>query len=348
MNAVSTRRSFLKTGVAGTLGGASVVGRSRAAAVETSILSGRIVPENGASIGDDQVQAHSRNSSEHFRTDNDGRFEVELESNTEYQLGYYRSDSGTQLAPRKKGVPHVYNLSSAYLGSDDKDLGEMVLPQAHLIDLRVLNGNDEPLYGSKMTYRHSGWGGGNSYLSLTEQGYAILEGASFTGVELAQQARVEVEPPQRTSHGDTTFKRRSSISGPTEFVVRIDDSGATWKVQEGDGPETTQATSETTQRTSETTRATDKTTNQKTTTQSQSPSGTTTVGGTTSTSPSDGTSGPGNQTETTTTTVQSQRGFFSNGQEASDLDVLNDPFSLTVAGFVLSAAGIAHQLVRGY
>lgn len=329
-----TRRAVLGAGVAVTVGGLSAAGRTRAAAADRVVLTGTVTPENGADVGDDQIQLLSNDSSNSTRTDDDGQFEVELDANAEYRIGYYRSDSGTTVAPRKKGVPHIYELRTTYVGTEDEDLGEFVLPRANVVDIRVLTEDGDPLYGSDITFRHSGWGTGDSF-SLNEEGYATIDGASFTGVELAEAARAEVTPPNRGSYEDTTYKRRAAVTGPLEFVVEIGSSGATWSVDRGESPETG------------TSGKAPKTATGTTTADGTAPPRSSTPRTTTESGAVQGTTRTGTRIGTQTV-ADSERGFFSNGPDSGALEALEDPFVLTVGGFVLSVAGILHNMMRGH
>jgi hypothetical protein len=342
MKRAATRRTFLRAGVGGVLGGASLVGGvSRAVAADTVTLSGTVVAKSGAKVQNDEINTYWDDVYRNVRTDGDGYFEMEVPKNRNYTLSYYKADSRSDLEAAKNGAPHIYEFEGTFVGEEDKDIGELVLPEADIVDLRVLKPNGEPLMGAKPDYRYSGWGANPSRLSLNTDGYTVIDGASFTGLELADFGTAEVEPPAGDEYEDRTYKHQFSIDGPTEVIATVDSEGVEWSVGEADETTPKGTTATTDETTSDTT---SETTGRGTTPASPTDSPTTREVPATATT-SRGTR-RGNRTAGSTT--ESKRGFFSNGPGESDLEMLNDPFVLTVGGFVLSAAGIVHQLVRGY
>lgn len=342
MNQTPTRRRFLRAGVAGTLASASLVGSARpVAAADTVTLSGTVTAENGAKIRNDEINASGAGTFENVRTDNSGNFEIDVPQHGNYTLAYYKADSRSDFEGTKNGATHIYEFDSYSVGGEDEDVGELVLPKAHIVDLRVLKPSGEPLMGADPDYRYNGWGGNPGRTSLNTDGYTVIKGASFTGAEFAGHVTAEVEPPAGDEYADRTYDRRVTVEGPTEIVATIDSSGATWEVNRA-GEKTTEVTETTAQTTTEATT--------RTPTSTPTPTRTTTESGSTRT-----TTEPSSTTTTPTTTIEAgnetaapDRGFFSNDADAEDLEMLNDPFVLTVGGFVLSAAGIAHQMLRGY
>ncbi|WP_276302424.1 hypothetical protein [Halorussus lipolyticus] len=345
MKRSATRRTFLRADVGGVLGGSALVGgASRAVAADTVTLSGTVVAKSGAAVQNDEINTYWDDVNRNVRTDGEGYFEMEVPKNRNYTLSYYKADSWSDLEATKNGAPHIYEFEGTFVGEDDTHIGELVLPEAHIVDLRVLKPDGEPLMGAKPDYRYSGWGANPGRLSLNTDGYAVIDDASFTGLELARFGTVEVEPPAGDEYEDRTYKHQFSIDGPTEVVATVDPEGVEWSV--GEAGETTPKGTTAGTTGEQTTRAT---TSDRT---SRSTAGkSTTEPRTTRDDPATTAGRRGTQRGTgqaNRTTTQSRRGFFSNGPGESDLEMLNDPFMLTVGGFVLSAVGIVHQLVRGY
>ncbi|MFC7079123.1 hypothetical protein [Halorussus caseinilyticus] len=264
---------------------------------------------------------------------------MEVPASGEYKLGYYNDASNIESGDTRNGSPHIFNLGKQYVGTDPVDIGVVTLPRAYPVDLRVLKPSGEPLMGARTDYRHSGWGASGRLLALNTEGYTVIDGATHTGLEFAEHVTAEVKPPAGDEYDDGTYKHTVTVDRPTELTVTIGADGAKWQVERGE-----RGTTETTTDSGTTATTTRERTTRETTSRRTTPPGT---AQTTREVPVNATTRRGTR-EGNESSAKSERGFFSNGTGTSDLEMLNDPFVLTVGGFVLSAAGIAHQLVRGY
>lgn len=338
----NTRRRFLRSaGVVASAGVASSVCSRRVRATKTT-LSGQFVAENGARIVNDKVNAVDH---EFYRTRTDGygRFEMELPSNNEYKLAFYKADDRSDLQGIKNGVPHVYVPGHFDVGDGPTDVGKITLPKAHILDFRIVDGADEPLYGSDPGYRVDGFGVNPSRVEVGADGYATIEGAEFTGLEVVGRTQLEFEPPSSSERYDRSF----TVDEPTTVTATVVDEEVSWDVSTG------ARASNRTSREGETPSPTDEPTAtgppRGTPTRAE-PSPTETPAWPTKTTRPTATGTPtgnasANRTGTPTT---NQRGFLTNGADAEELGPLDDPFFLTVGGFALSVAGIVHNMVRGH
>lgn len=329
-----TRRGFLALS-AGSLTGSRVIGSG--AAAETTTISGTIRANSGAKIQGDEINFSGGGGFHSVNTDNSGQFTADVPKNQTYKMGFYKADSRSDFEAVKNGAPHIYSPGYYTVGDGPKDLGTIELPEAHLVDLRILKSSGEAFLGAQPGFRHNGWGENPSRVAINTEGYTVIKGATFTGAEFAESVTLEVEPPAGDKYESTTHKKPISVEEPMTVTAVLDGSGVDWNV------ETTAEFTESGSQTTPTTTTTTTTEPSPTTTTAASPTTSTTQ---TTTRIDHTSSAPAESARANTTTVN--RGFLSNEGENTDMEYLTDPFSLTLVGFVLSVGGIAHQMLRGY
>ncbi|KAB1193189.1 hypothetical protein GJR96_06910 [Haloferax sp. MBLA0076] len=323
MSRQSTRRSFLRAGVLGGLSlGTLAAGTGTATAAEQTIVSGTLVAESGAKVNRDKISAAGR-SYHTGETDANGEFEIAVGTNSEYEFTVHKAESGRELQPTKDGMPHVYMFEEVTVDDGPVDLGEIVLPTAHILDIRIVTPDGKPLTDARPKIRDDGFGVDPYRILVDDDGYAKIIEADFTGFEVVESVTVEVEPPRGETYPDATFTQAVYVDRPTVVTATVSETGVSWDVSKSEEkPESTASTSgesTATATSADTTRETEDTGTEAQTTDANE-----------------------------TTPDRPTRGFLSNGASAEDLGALNDPFVLTVGGFLLSVLGIAHNLVRGY
>lgn len=201
----TTRRGLLsKAGLAtvGTLLGAT--GTGSAATDET--LEGRFRSHNDSPVPNARIAVSYYDRSEgeyHFdyvRTEDDGYFQTSVPAGQRVGMGFYKSSEDAFLAPRRDGVPHIFNLPRVEVPEGGRDLGDYRLPRAYTLDARAVfaerpGGVEDaiPRFGSLRG--RSYYASGYSYLTTDESGYMKLNDADFTGVEVVGDARVWMFPP---------------------------------------------------------------------------------------------------------------------------------------------------------
>lgn len=328
MDILTDRRSFLRGGLVGILStGSLVAGVRPARAAETTELSGRLTAESGGTIDNDEVNVHDGDEFHSVNTDAEGRFEIPAPTYSRTSISFYKADERSDFEALRNGVPHIYELGPFEIGEEPKDIGTVTLPKAHLVDVRVLKPNGDPLMGANPGFRYNGWGSNPSRVALNTDGYVVIEGASFTGAEFADHVTIEVEPPQGEEYSDTSYTRQVPVEGPTEVVAVIDSNGVSWQVDEPTSSTTISAAQQTTPQPTSSPAIATTGTRQRTPTATATPS--TAV----------------DETTDQSSTEQRQRGFFSS--TGDEPEFLSDIMNLTVMGFILSIAGLFQQLVRG-
>ena len=330
---LKTRRGFLQsmTGI-GAASTGLIVGTGKVRGSTT--VTGRLIAYDGDPIVGREISGIGVES--RVYTNSDGKFSFETTADTNVKPALYKGDENTHLLPIQDGVPHVYQLQKIYSTGEDTDLGVIEIPKGHLVRLRAKDSEGNPVRNAIPGVRHGGYGIGSSYMATESDGWAYLKGADFDGIELAGSTLLSMEIPT-DDPGAYKLEKRVQIDGPKTVTFQVDD-GVTVS---GDNSKTT---AEPTTREPTTTKPTTTTQTAKETKKRTTTSQTTPPKSTKSTSQISTTSGqPPPQT-----TTESTRGFLTNGEQASDLKLLRDPFTLTVGGFALSVAGIAHQMIRGY
>lgn len=315
-----TRRGFLRVAGGTALGcGAVAVGTARAATVEAT---GRLTAHDGTPVAGRRVVNYYESSFDTY-TDADGYYSAQVDTGARMRPTLYKQSRGERLDPVQNGIPHLY-ATPAQTVPDDGDLGEYVLPDAHVVHLRALTADGDPVRGANAGAEHGGAGLGSSAATTRSDGYAYIGEGKADGIELAGAVEISMSLP--TKNGEISYSTETTVSGETTVRFRVGEGATVGEPT----PESDAASTVGTEGA-----ATDGTT--------------TTEAAETAVRTADATatSSPTTQTATATSTPGPSRGFISNGANADDLGPLDDPFVLTVGGFALSVAGIAHNLVRG-
>lgn len=328
------RRNYLQA-VSSSIATAGLAGSPVSASTADYVtISGKLESHDGSPIAGRKVYVTASGYNE---TDDSGFFEEEVKSGEHVSLGLYKSQGGQLLAPVKNQVPHIDGFASLGYVSSDEELGTIEIPKAYLVNLRALDSEGNPVTNADFHCRADGFGSGYN-LSANNDGYCVINGADFTGVELVESAEVTIKIPS-SSGAVTEYKESINIDGPMTVIAQ-EGEGTT--IREHKPGEITEATATQTP-TETTTTATTSTPTSTTPTKTRPAPTKTTVSTTSRTTTRSAEIG----TSVNATDTQANRGFFSNGESTDDYDFLTNPFYLTVGGFVLSAAGIAQNLIRG-
>lgn len=324
-------------GVTLAAGGPATVGAIGSGEV---IVRGRIVDHEGSPTSSRKVNIGPQGYS---ATDSNGEFVTQVSSNSRVSPGFYKSRADQLHAPVRNQVPHLYDMGKFEVGSSETDLGTIKLPRAHLIDIRAVDSDGAPATDAKIGCESGLFGSDPHSLVVTDSGYLRIKGADFTGVELAGVPNLSIEMDREYTKS-IVVDQRFTVIGKSGEGIRI----------EGRETETTTTTAQpttarpttnrpTTTNQPETTQVSSTTTSQNTQAPTSSPPTATSRTATTPSTPST----RARTASQSPTNAESNRGFISNGGGSSDLEYLSDPLYLTVGGFVLSVAGIVHNMMRG-
>lgn len=340
------RRTLLSSIGAGIFLGAGVC--STAATASEDVVEGQVVDYNGDPIANRQLTFGSKDAG-HFNvvTDREGRFAHEVTPNSTYRIGFYKYKYGPQNT-EPNGVPHVCSLGRHTVKSGKTDLGKISVKEAHLVEVQALDSDGNPLGGVGADLYAEGkegdyWGTGPSTLSTNHEGFIVVDDAQYTGMELVGTIDFSISIPNGNGSA-TEYSRKFFVDEPLAITVQVGEgmtiTSADAPPSETPEPTTEKSTTEepTTEESMESTE--NPATKSQTTAEPSTETPTTTFG-----YPSTTTTVSRNETAKNVT--KQQRGFFTNDSAGEEFDMLSDPFTLTVAGFVLSAGGIAHSLIRG-
>lgn len=332
------RRRFLSTVGAGMLAGAGRVAGMSASSEAT--LRAQVVDYKGDPVPHRRVKLGSKSDSGYqLTTDGKGRFTQEVQPDTIYRIGFYRYETG-HTPSEPNGVPLVSSLGRHTTGEGETDLGRLQLDEAQLIEVLALDSDGNPVGGAKAHLTAHGSGGDywrvrSSSLLTNYEGYVVVEGAPYTGLELVGRVDLSISIPNGEG-GAMQYSREFDVQEPLHITAQVGEGLVfepldEWSEENSTSETTTQQTTTTT---TEQTESTTKTTTQQTTTKQTT---------TTTTEQTD------SRTETTSETEtqdEVSRGFFSNENPETEYEFLSDPFFLTFGGFALSILGVLHNMVR--
>lgn len=203
--------------------------------------------------------------------------------------------------------------------------------------MRALDSDGNPVQGAQPGINHGGFGAGKSILTTDEDGYMKIQNTYFTGVELSGRVKTAMTIPSEGA-GSTKFQENFFFDSPKTLVFQVGE-GVSVRDSSESNDTPTMASTPADDAGSSTSSTTPTTTSTASPTSQATPQPTESAHSTSFTEEKG--SGPATQTNT-----RPPRGFIVNGGE-NDLEFLSNPVTLTVGGFVLSVAGIAHQMMRG-
>jgi len=325
------RRSYLRV-IGGSIATAGVAETTASATTAAKVtISGELESYDGNTVSGQTVYLTYGSGSNTIKTDNSGSFETSIESNSTVSLGLYNTTAA------KDGVPHIDGLGSYDVDSSNTDIGTISIERGYLVNLQAINNDGDPVSNAEFHVRADGYG--RTYRHANDSGYMYINnGADFTGLELAESVKVTIVIPGNSDgEADKKYQETIYVDSPMTVTAR-EGEGTTIKEQKPtETTTTTQTTTETTTSTTTTT-ATPTTTTETTATTTKT---------TVSTTPPTTIQSTEKAMSTNGTETPSKRGFLSNGESTGDYEFLTNPFHLTVGGFILSVAGIAHNLLWG-
>ncbi|MFC7215290.1 hypothetical protein ACFQO4_14530 [Saliphagus sp. GCM10025334] len=356
------------------------MGSSIVSAAGETTLRGQIVDYTGSPIPQRYVTLSIREGGhEEVTTDSQGKFEAELPSNEICDIGFYRYKYGPKES-EPNGVPHMYVIGEFSTGTGETDLGELHIEKGHLVQAQALDADGNPVgnAGADLTVKgqtgHYLGTGGN--LRTNHNGYVVVDDAPYAGMELTGLVELSISIPNDNG-GNIEYSREFFVEEPLSITAQIDEGMSISSADEGssDSDDQTSDTDDGTSGSEDQTSNTDDGTSEPDDQTSNTDDGTSGSEDQTSDEPSNSTSdsstetsdrdtggtsdkssekdGTHNNSESASNESQHEevtgetRGFFSNDAADEEYGMLSDPFTLTVGGFVLSAGGIAHQLIRG-
>lgn len=197
-------------------------------------VTGRILQPDGAPAAKDTLVIYrvaDKELVEWVTTDEDGYFSYSVDTDERYDIQYYqvydtntdnnRFDPGGPRGPRD-GVPDLFALVQ-HQGPDT--LGTLELPEAYPLDIRVIDGDDNPIENARVTVEHYSADDADAGLGprLTNQNGYFVWGGGNTGIELRGDVNVVVRPPEGSNNYEISEKERDiQVTSPTTLEVILD------------------------------------------------------------------------------------------------------------------------------
>lgn len=180
---------------------------------ETVGISGSISATSGASIDGDVISAFYQSDDDIAGADaeiEDGTFEIgSLDEEQSYNLAYRDMDAGEE----RNGVPDLYAIERV---TPPKEVGEVTIPEAHNVSVRVTDRDGNPIEGATVGVEHENNGSvvfDRVENATNENGYAAVDGN--TTVELVGNLTVGAE---FNGFGNVTDE---TVEGDQEIVVEL-------------------------------------------------------------------------------------------------------------------------------
>lgn len=160
------------------------------------------------------------------RTADDGSFSVAVAENGTYSLKFRQeryAEEGTSF-PRD-AVPDVYAATSINVGTAPHDAGTVALPEAHRLNVSVVDASGDPVENARVTVDHRNNGSvGFVSGSTLPNGTMVLDATGRPGVELVGDLRLTVEaPPNATDLEGLETTETLSLDDDRTVTVQLDD-----------------------------------------------------------------------------------------------------------------------------
>ncbi|MDY6819613.1 MAG: carboxypeptidase-like regulatory domain-containing protein [Halobacteriales archaeon] len=207
-----------------------------AKAQSTVTVTGQILSASGDPVAENFVQLVDSETNETFATTtgSDGRFQLDVPGDTQYILNYAQSSSLQVVSDRPDNIPSHHLIRRINVGSEQKDLGAIELPQAYRVEARVVDPNDRPISGAGIQIRSKGFGLPPGSFTTNEDGYVKHSGADQSGVDLAGPIQIGAWPPGAQTEGRPPAIKRVLVDQERSLTLTLEGAtGATEAPQAG-------------------------------------------------------------------------------------------------------------------
>ncbi|WP_276299649.1 OmpL47-type beta-barrel domain-containing protein [Halorussus lipolyticus] len=201
-------------------------------------VSGLVTDAAGNASSDDLVSLSSdvTGDFETAYTNATGDFTVTgVETGAPYTVGYYQDWNAMTVFPRD-GVADLYALDRVNV-TGDTDLGRFEVPNASVMNVRVVDESGEAVPGANVSVAHHGQNATTvlSRVSMDSQGW-ITPGEG-RGIEVTGEVTVEVTPPESDLFVGKNYTRNLTITGDKNVTVVLEDNAVTFNgtLKESDG-----------------------------------------------------------------------------------------------------------------
>ena len=177
------------------------------------------------------VSVLTQNGGDGAELDEEGRFVVAVENNSQPAVGYQRQAQGEAISTRD-GIADLHTFSSDSVIEGDTDLGNFTIPEAHVLNVTVADENGDPVEDAQVRILHwedthnDGYFFGTGEQETNAEGEFVLPGAEHPGLEITGNVTVEVTPPNDSSRFVTDMITRNITvtESRSETVTLAEDS----------------------------------------------------------------------------------------------------------------------------
>jgi PGF-CTERM protein len=175
----------------------------------------------------------TRNGSDDAELNPEGRFAASVENGSRPSFGYYGQTNGEYISTRDES-PDIHTFGPDTLVNGETDLGNYTLPEAHVLNVTVVDENGTPVEDAQVRVVHwedthgNGSGFGTGDQATNTDGDLVLQGAADPGIEVAGNVTVEVSPPEGSdAFANTTRKYDLTVTEDKQRSVELPPADAT-------------------------------------------------------------------------------------------------------------------------
>jgi protocatechuate 3,4-dioxygenase beta subunit len=193
-------------------------------------VTGRVLKNDSTAAAGNLIQARTgpRQFAAVNRTDSEGRFSFEITNNTQFDLTFVQEDvqsDGTVVLPRDDTVD-AWPIDQVQ-ATGDQDLGEITLPEGHVVNVTVVDESGEPVENARIRFhiRNDATGADlQSRWFQTLPDGMFYTGPSQPGVELRDNVTVSVKPPEDSNRFPEQLEvRHLDVTGTRNVTITLEE-----------------------------------------------------------------------------------------------------------------------------
>ncbi|WP_144905867.1 CARDB domain-containing protein [Halobellus captivus] len=199
-------------------------------AKEVVNVTGSIANASGDSVANGTVFARSSDGSmsADAPVGESGEFELELASNSTYELGFRQDGEGTEVNFPEDGIPDIQSITVVETGTEDDSIGTQQLGVGHPLDISVVGPEENPVDDVTVFVSDNndeedfavGLGGG-----VNETGSFVPYGTDEPGIEVNGSIDVYVDAPEDSGLADAS-ERNIVVDGASSRTIQLQEAAS--------------------------------------------------------------------------------------------------------------------------
>ncbi len=223
----NNRRTVLKKlgGIVG-LTAAGSIGAVGSVQARGPLVRGRVQKPDNSPAANEIIGVSGRGIAKTLHTDSGGNFEFDPEGASKVALGFYETEVASfEQTSRKDGSPDLFTFPLQDLTGRRKHLGNFKLPEAHLLQAKVVDGSGDPITDVWVNFEHIIPGGDKGFVinawPVNQDGEFQHPNAAEPGFELVGDIRARVLDGKRRGDLDVIAEKRFELTSDQtiEFVL---------------------------------------------------------------------------------------------------------------------------------